>query len=387
MGVSSFVERLKQVSMPHALTEIKEGRSLMPTQVDVVVIGGGQAGLATAYFLRREEIDYVVLDDQNAPGGAWRHTWDSLHLFSPAQWSSLPGWQMPASRDEYPSRDEVIEYLARYEDRYRIGVRRPVRVESVSRLQDRLMVKTDRGQWLAKAVVSATGTWSAPYIPDYPGRERFRGRQIHSAQYRNPDEFRGQTALVIGGGNSGAQILSEMSKVCDTTWVTLHEPVFLPDDVDGQVLFERATARWKAQRDGLPIPVPVGGLGDVVMVPPLREARERGVLHATRPFARFDADGVVWADGSHSHIDAVIWCTGFRPALAHLDALHLRDAGGVPATDGTRAKDEARLWLVGYGEWCGAASATLIGVMRAARATANEIAQFLGTSRAGGAPV
>ncbi|HDR9178772.1 pyridine nucleotide-disulfide oxidoreductase [Burkholderia vietnamiensis] len=349
----------------------------MRMYVDVVVIGGGQAGLATAYFLRRAGIDYVVLDDQSAPGGAWRHTWESLHLFSPAEWSSLPGWQMPISHSTYPSRNHVIDYLANYERRYHLPVQRPVHVEAVSRTSEGLLVTTDRGEWLAQAVVSATGTWSAPYIPDYPGREMFRGRQIHSAQYRNPDDLSGLAVLVVGGGNSGAQILAEVSTVCSATWVTLHEPVFLPDDVDGRILFERATAKWKALRDGQATGVPVGGLGDVVMVPPVRDARTRGVLHTVRPFSHFDADGVVWADGSRSHVDAVIWCTGFRPSLGHLDALQIRDADGLVRTDGTRAKDEPRLWLVGYGEWCGAASATLIGVMRSARDTAREIAEYL----------
>lgn len=354
----------------------------MPAHIDVVVIGGGQAGLATAYFLRRAGIDYVVLDDQRASGGAWRHTWDSLHLFSPAQWSSLPGWPMPASPDTYPARERVIDYLANYERHYGLAVQRPVHVRSVSRAGDGLLVATDRGEWIARAVVSATGTWSAPFIPDYPGREVFRGRQIHSAQYRNPDDLHGQSVLVVGGGNSGAQILAEVSSVCHATWVTLHEPVFLPDDVDGRVLFERATARWKAARDGLPADVPVGGLGDIVMVPPVRDARARGVLHAVAPFARFDAEGVVWADGTHTRVDTVIWCTGFRAALDHLDALRIRGADGLVKTDGTRAVDEPRLWLVGYGEWCGAASATLIGVMRSARDAVQGIARYL-PSKAG----
>ncbi|MGT0190790.1 ArsO family NAD(P)H-dependent flavin-containing monooxygenase [Burkholderia pyrrocinia] len=339
----------------------------MPTDIDVVVIGGGQAGLATAYFLRRAGLDYLVLDDQSTPGGAWRHGWDSLHLFSPAQWSSLPGWRMPVSRDKYPSRNEVIDYLARYENRYDFPVRRPVHVEHVSRVQHGLLVTTDQGEWLAKAVVSATGTWSAPYVPDYPGREIFRGRQMHSAQYRNPDDLHGKDVLVIGGGNSGAQILAEVSAVCNATWVTLQEPVFLPDDVDGRVLFERATAKWQALRDGHAMTAPVGGLGDIVKVPPVREARARGILHATRPFSHFDTDGVVWSDGTHSCVDVVIWCTGFRPALKHLDPLQICGADGLPRTHGTHATGEQRLWLVGYGEWCGAASATLIGVMRSAR--------------------
>ena len=128
-----------------------------------------------------------------------------------------------------------------------------------------------------------------------------------------------------------------------------------PDDVDGRVLFERATERWKAQQQGRVIEQPVGGLGDVVMVPPVREARERGVLHAVRPFVRFTEHGVVWVDGSESEVDAVIWCTGFRPALGHLAPLGVLNEEGRVDVSGTRAQREPALWLGGYGEWTGAA--------------------------------
>lgn len=344
---------------------------------DVVIIGGGQSALATAYFLRRAGINYAVVDDQPAPGGAWQHTRDSLHLFSPAQWSSLPGWLMPGASEQYPSRDHVVRYLTEYEKRYEIPVHRPVEVTTVARHDAGLLVSTDRGDWLAKAVVSATGTWGHPYIPDYPGQGSFEDEQLHSAHYRNPDAFHAKDVLIVGGGNSGAQILAELSQVCSATWVTLEEPTFLPDDVDGRVLFERATERWKARSEGRPDPVPTGGLGDVVMVPPVRAARERGVLCSVRPFSHFTVDGVAWKDGTHSHVDAVVWCTGFRPALEHLRSLHvLNDSGRVDVVEG-RAVLEPRLWLVGYGEWCGFASATLIGVMRSARLAATQINQYL----------
>ncbi|MFM0347277.1 ArsO family NAD(P)H-dependent flavin-containing monooxygenase [Paraburkholderia sp. RL17-347-BIC-D] len=350
-----------------------------PNQIDVAIVGGGQSALAVSYFLRRAGIGYVVLDDQPAPGGAWQHAWDSLRLFSPAQWSSLPGWLMPSPPEQYPSRDHVIRYLTEYEKRYEIPVQRPVDVASVSRRDTGLLLSTDKDEWLAKAVISATGTWGRPYIPDYPGHGSFEGEQLHSAHYRNPDTFYGKDVLVVGGGNSGAQILAELSQFCHATWVTLEQPTFLPDEVDGRVLFERATERWKARVEGRPDPAPSGGLGDVVMVPPVRGARERGVLHSVRPFSHFTVDGVVWKDGFHSHVDAVIWCTGFRPALEHLRPLHiLNDAGRVDVVDG-RAVQEPRLWLVGYGEWCGFASATLIGVMRSARSAATQIGQYLKT--------
>lgn len=351
--------------------------SIPAREIDVVVIGGGQSALATAYFLRRAEIDYVVLDEQPAAGGAWRHGWDSLHLFSPAQWSSLPGWMMPATADEYPPRDHVIRYLAEYEKRYAIPVQRPVRVTSVASNASGLLVTTDTGTWQAKAVVSATGTWRNPFVPAYPGLTDYDGLQLHSANYRNPARLEGKRVLVVGGGNSGAQILAELSQVCHATWVTLEEPTFLPDDVDGRVLFERATERWKAHVEGRPDSVPAGGLGDIVMVPPVREARERGVLTSVRPFVRFVNDGVIWADGTHSQVDAVIWCTGFKPALEHLQSLSVVNAAGKVDVAEGRSIVEPRLWMVGYGEWCGFASATLIGVMRSARSTATQIDQYL----------
>lgn len=349
----------------------------MDDLLDVVVIGGGQAGLACGYFLKRAGLRFAILDGEEKPGGAWLHAWDSLRLFSPAQWSSLPGWPMPASPDGYPDRDAVIDYLARYEARYALNVERPVEVEAVNRDGAGFSIATGAGTRRARFVVSATGTWRHPFRPNYPDQALFAGRQIHSAHYRTPSAFAGQRVLVVGGGNSGAQILAELSLVADVTWVTAAPPAFLPDDVDGRVLFERATARWRAAQEGRTIDLPVGGFGDVVMVPPVREARERGVLHAVAPFARFTQDGVVWADGTRSTVDAVIWCTGFRPALSHLAPLGVVGEDGRVATSGTRSIDEPGLWLVGYGDWTGAASATLIGVMRTARSTVAEIAAAL----------
>lgn len=211
---------------------------------DVVVIGGGQAGLAAGWYLLRGHQDFVILDNSDGPGGAWRHGWDSLRLFSPASYSSLPGWQMPPPTHKgFPTRDDVVAYLAAYETRYTLPVQRPVMVSTISHASDgRLRVETDKGVWLAKTVIAATGTWSHPFVPDIPGRDSFSGAQLHSANYVNADVFVGRAVLVVGGGNSGVQIHSELSRVAHSTWVTQTPPEFLPDDVDGRVLFERATA-------------------------------------------------------------------------------------------------------------------------------------------------
>jgi putative flavoprotein involved in K+ transport len=343
-----------------------------PRDARVVVIGGGQAGLATSFYLRRSGLnpgeDFVILDAAAQPGGAWAQMWPTLRTFSPTQYSSLPGWMMPPWTGDsgYPLADHVVEYLTHYEKRYELDVRRSVSVGSVSRGDDKhLVVHTGDGDWLAEQVVSATGTWSRPNVATYPGS--FAGRQLHTADYRRTSDFIDQRVLIVGGGNSAAQILAEISLVAETTWVTLRSPRFLPDDVDGRALFEIATRRHRARQLGEPDTGGAAGLGDIVMVDSVREARDRDVLHAREPFARLVDHGVRWHDGTESSFDTIIWCTGFRPQLSHLSALGLRGPDGLIPTDGSQAIKEPRLQLIGYGDWTGPASATLIGAGRTAR--------------------
>jgi cation diffusion facilitator CzcD-associated flavoprotein CzcO len=336
---------------------------------DVVVVGGGQAGLAAGYYLRRAGLDYVILDAQPHPGGAWRHGWESLRLFSPAEYSPLPGWGMPRQEgEEFPTAGHVVDYLRAYEQRYDLPVRRPVRVQEVRRDGERLAVRTDAGTWSARYVVSATGTWECPYVPDIPGDEEFAGRQLHTVDYCSPEEFRGQRVVVVGGGNSGAQILAEVSRVAAATWVTLRPARLMPDDVDGRVLFGVATRQAAGAAGG-----GVSELGDIVMVPSVREARDRGVLRPRPMFARLTERGVRWADGVEEPCDAVIWCTGFRPNLTHLAPLLPGWRQGQATVEGTRSVDEPRLYLLGYGDWTGPASATLVGAGRTAKATVADI--------------
>ena len=345
-------------------------------EVDVAVIGGGQSALAVAYYLRRTTLRYVLLDDEGSPGGAWRHTWRSLRLFLPAQWSSLPGWLMPGGSSYYPSRDEGLAYLAEYERRYNVPVRRPVRVRGVERLGARLMLQATVGRWSARAVVSATGTWSAPNEPRLPGQGEFGGRVLHSAAYTSPEGFAGRRVVVVGGGNSGAQIVADLYEHATVTWATREPPTFLPDEIDGRYLFEQATLRYRAVAEGRE-PPPQRSLGDIVAVEPVRRARAAGALEAVPMFERFTPHGVQWPDGARSREDVVIFATGFHAALDHLRPLGVVQDGRV-ATAGTRSLVEPRLWLVGYGEWTGFASATLIGVGRSARATVGEITDTLG---------
>jgi putative flavoprotein involved in K+ transport len=345
----------------------------------VAVIGGGQAGLAVGYHLRRLGVDFVVLDAQSTPGGAWQHTWDSLHLFSPAAYSSLPGGLMPPQPGEtFPEAGHVVAYLADYEKRYELPIQRGVRAEAVHRDGPLLRVETDSGTWRARTVISATGTWSRPFLPAVPGTRAFTGRQLHTTGYRSPADFAGQRVVVVGGGNSGAQIAADLTlNGVEQTWVTQRPPRYLADDIDGRVLFDVATARRRALDAGRTDTGGVASFGDIVAVPPVRAARDAGLLKPRPMFTRLTARGIEWADGSRADADTVIWCTGFRPALSHLNPLGLRQARGHIPTEGTRAVHEPRLHLLGYGDWTGPASATLIGVGRPARDAARQITELL----------
>jgi putative flavoprotein involved in K+ transport len=320
--------------------------------LDVVVVGAGQAGLAVAYYLRRAGFaphrDVVVLDANERPGGAWQHLWPSMRLFSPPAFSSLPGWMMPAADTDYPPASHVVDYLERYERRYDLPVLHGQRVTAVTRADGDpagplLVSATGEGgepvTFAGRAVVSATGTWGRPYVPHYPGADAFVGEQLHSCDYRGPEPYAGRRVVIVGGGNTAAQLLAEISLVAETTWVTLRPPRFLPDDVDGRVLFDVATARRRALDSGERDPGGVAGLGDVVMVASVREARDRGVLEAEAMFERITPTGIEWGDGAQQEADVILWCTGFRPDLPHLAPLGLRREGTHPATIGTRAAD------------------------------------------------
>src|SRR5690606_3422213 len=147
---------------------------------DSIIIGGGQAGLSTAYFLRRRDLDYLIIDDQKQAGGTWLNTWESLKLFSPTEYSSLSGWQMPKSKNEYPTRDELVDYLKAYEERYNFPIQRNTLVHRVVEENDIFKIETNSGNLYARTVVSATGSTKHPFVPNYPNQSLFTGMQLHS---------------------------------------------------------------------------------------------------------------------------------------------------------------------------------------------------------------
>ncbi len=364
-----------------------------PRAVDVLVVGAGQAGLSAAYHLRRRGFvpvgedaagatgTYVVLDGEEGPGGAWRHRWRSLRMATVNGISELPGMPTPEADPCAPSSEFITDYFAGYEDELGLPVLRPVRVASVEREDDdprgRLRVVSSVGTWSARALVNATGTWSKPFWPVYPGQETFRGRQLHVADYVSAEEFAGQHVAVVGGGISAVQLLDEISLVTTTSWFTRREPVWrdTPFDPDAGraavAMVEDRVAR------GLP-PQSVVSVTGLIWTPSLRAAAERGALDRRPRFTEILPEGVRLVDGEVLQVDVILWATGFRAALDHLRPLHLRGPGGGIAMEGTRVAAEPRVHLVGYGP-----SSSTIGANRAGRAAVNDIVRLLGEQPAG----
>ena len=203
---------------------------------DIVVIGAGQAGLSSAYHLKKRGLvpdqGFVVLDQAPQPGGAWQFRWPSLKLSTVNRIHDLPGMHFSEAVDtdatEVEASVAVPQYFAAYEKTFDLPVYRPVKVTVVCDRGERLRIETDRGSFSARGVVNATGTWETAYIPEYPGADRFMGRQLHTKDYRTAEEFAGQHVVIVGGGISAIQLLDEVSRVTTTTWVTRRPPEFRP---------------------------------------------------------------------------------------------------------------------------------------------------------------
>ncbi len=353
-----------------------------PIPVDVVVIGAGQAGLSAAYHLRRRGFvpiegaesgarTFVVLDANPGPGGAWQHRWESLRMGTVNGIHELPGHPVPPADPREASRDILPEYFAAYEERFDLRVRRPEPVKAIEREDDdprgRLRVETVRATYDSRYVINATGTWTKPFWPHYPGQEKFSGRQLHVADYVSADEFAGQRVVIVGAGVSAIQLLDEISRVAETFWVTRREPEWIDDDFDIAARVAAIAGVDERVRQGL-VPGSVISVTGMHWTPWARAAQARGVLVRHPMFASIEEHGVRMPDGSFVAADAILWATGFRAALDHLAPLRIRVAGGGIRVEDSRATDEPRLFLIGYGP-----SASTIGANRAGRAAVAHI--------------
>ncbi|MEO5325631.1 FAD-dependent oxidoreductase [Mesorhizobium sp. CC13] len=352
-------------------------------KVDIVVIGAGQAGLSTAYHLKKLGLapgrNFLVLDKAPEPGGAWQFRPPYLTLNTVNRLHDLPGMQFAEAVElestEVKASDAVPKYYAAYERSFELPVYRPVTVKVVCQRNGRFRVETDRETFSARGIVNATGTWESPFIPDFPGRDGFAGRQLHSRDYHTAEEFAGKHVVVVGGGISALQLLDEISKVTTTTWVTRSEPRFREGPFtqdDGRAAVAVVEDRV---RRGL-VPGSVVSVTGIPLTPALQAARQRGLLDRLPMFSEIMPHGIRWADGTELEADVIVWATGFRSSLDHLAPLQLREENGGIVMAGrlaTQVAKDPRVHLVGYGP-----SASTIGANRAGGAAARELTTYLG---------
>ncbi|WP_020525267.1 flavin-containing monooxygenase [Catelliglobosispora koreensis] len=333
---------------------------------DLIVVGGGQAGLATAFHATRRGWKTLILEAGPAPTGSWPRFYDSLTLFSPARHSSLPGMPFPGDPGRYPQRDEVVEYLAKYAAGLdaQIAASRPA--TSATWDAGVFTVSTPDRVFQSRRVVNATGGFATPHRPELPGLDGFFGTVLHSAEYVAPQTFSGQHVVVVGAGNSAVQIATELATTAKVTLTSRHPVKFLPQRPFGRDIHD--WLHWTRLGHGRPSLLLKRG---VVAV--LDDGHHQRALQSGNPlwrpmFTRLDRDQARWADGSAERVDVVLLATGFRPALSHLDGLYgasgasAVDRDGVPLHRQGVSHTVAGLGFVGL-EWQrGFASATLRGV-------------------------
>lgn len=336
------------------------GASVSP----VVVIGGGQSGLAAAHAAREAGLRPVVLEAGQRPVGSWPDYYDSLRLFSPTQFSGFRGLPFPGADDEYPTRDAVVEYLADYADTLDAELRTNVRVAAVEAEGGGFAVRTAGGERLhAAGVVAASGSFSNPYIPRIPGQDSFPGDLLHVAEYRSPEPYSGRRVIVVGGGNSAVQVGYELAHVAKTTIATRRPLTWWAQKVDGRDLhyrlvgtgFDLLPAQWLAQLVEGTLVLDTGRY---------RAAVESGLLERREMFTAFDRDEVVWADGRRERVDAVLFATGYRPSLDYLRPLGAVSPDGTPQHVGGISTTHLGLVYVGLEFQRTFSSNTLRGVHR-----------------------
>lgn len=353
--------------------------------LDSVVIGAGQAGLSTSYHLARRGVDHVVLDADASPGGAWQHRWDSLSMDDVHGIAALPGAERPDPPGGERANEAVPAYFADYEAAHDLPVLRPVPVDRVvdgiGAEAGLLVVHAGTRRWATRTLVNATGTWSQPFVPSYPGAASFGGEQLHTHDYPGPEHFRARRTLVVGGGTSAVQLLGEIAPVTDTLWVTRRPPVWRTDDFTPEVGRAAVALVEERVRRGLP-PASVVSVTGLALREQERVAEELGAYRRRPMFSAIEPDGVRWDDGEREGVDVILWATGFRPAITHLAPLHLRSKHGGITLDGTTAVADQRVQLVGYGP-----SASTIGANRAGRLAARRVAQSLARASRAGASV
>jgi len=373
--------------MSAAVQLVREVRTkAQPEHFDVIVIGGGQAGLSVGYYLARQGVRFLILDAHERVGDAWRKRWDSLRLFSPARYDALVGMPFPAPDDSFPTRDQMADYLEAYAKRFELPIRTSTRVEALTQRNGRYHLDCGEQQFEADQVIIAMANFQKPRVPELANGLDRSITQLHSSEYKNPGQLQDGPVLVAGVGNSGAEIAHDLAQSGREVWLAGKPNGEVPFRMDSWV------ARWFAARllfrvlfhRVLTIRTPMG-----------RKARPKMLNHAT-PLIRTRlpellAEGVrsvprvtgmkagkpELQDGQVLDVRNVIWCTGFHVGFSWLE-LPVFDETGAPQHDAGVVPSHPGLYFVGLNFLYSASSSMIHGVGR----DAERITRHLGQLRA-----
>jgi putative flavoprotein involved in K+ transport len=332
-----------------------------PEHHEVVVVGGGQAGLAIGYFLARQRVDFVIVDAEAEPAAVWRRRWDSLTLFTSARYDALPELEFPGDPDRYPTKDEVADYLAHYARRFGLPVELDSAVRAVHARNGRYLLELDDRTIDADQVVIATGPFQAPYVPRIAEGLGPEVTQMHSTAYRSPEQIPPGRVLVVGGGNTGYQIAEELAAAHETHISIGSQQKPLPQRILGRDLF------WFLDKTGLIRKTKDSRIGQ-------RLQKNEDTLIGYRPstLARLgvvshprtlDASGstLTFTDGTNLEVDTVIWATGFRLDHSWVDLPAFDAAGQVIHERGVTASPG--LYFIGL-PWQHTRGSSLLGFVK-----------------------
>ncbi len=342
-----------------------------------VIIGGGQAGLAAAYYLKKIGSDFVVLDASARTGDSWRRRWDSLRLFTPAKFDALPGKEFGNADFSFPTKDDVAAYLEEYVAQFDLPVLHKTTVDSVVRNNGTYHIRAGMKEFSAENVIVATGAYQSPLTPMYADGLDPSIVQIHSDNYKRPDQIPRGSILVVGAGNSGAEIAIELAGNGRNVWLAGRDVGRIPAETFGHVLGGKPY--WLFLSRVLSVDTPLG-----------RKVRSRALHHGT-PLIRLNTREVVGAgvrrcprvtgtrnglplleDGRVLEIDAVVWATGYRPSFAWIRLPILGDHG-YPLHDHGIVPRAPGLYFVGLHFQTALSSSLLGGVGNDARVVVENI--------------
>ena len=348
--------------------------------IQTVVVGGGQSGLSTGYYLAQRGLPFVILDANDRVGDSWRKRWDSLRLFTPARYDGLPGMPFPGPAQSFPTKDQMADYLESYSGRFDLPVRTGVKVDGLSRQGGRYVVTAGDQRFEAEHVVVAMARYQAPQLPQFAQDLDARIVQLHSIDYRNPSQLRDGRVLVVGAGNSGADIALDIAgghEVCLSGRSTGHIP-FRIEGLPARLFLQRFVFRALFHHL-LTVKTPMGRKarrkvlaqgGPLIRVKPA-ELRAAGVEPVPR-VAGVREGLPLLEDGRVLDVANVVWCTGFHPGFSWIH-LPIFDHDEMPKHESGVALGEPGLYFVGLPFIYAFSSMMIHGVGRDARRIAQVI--------------